>query len=84
MPTVKSLLTYENARQSLPIPQERFSHVHIDIVGPLPRSRGYSYLLTMQRLWCVDFFPLGFLDSAYQQQLLRTKVASSQATFGIC
>ncbi|KFD67383.1 hypothetical protein M514_20419, partial [Trichuris suis] len=29
------------------VPQDRFSHVHIDIVGPLPRSRGYSYLLTM-------------------------------------
>lgn len=30
-------------------PDERFSDVHIDIVGPLPQSRGYNYLLT-----CVD------------------------------
>ena len=29
----------------------RFEHVHIDIVGPLPFSRGYKYLLT-----CVDRF----------------------------
>lgn len=28
-------------------PQTRFSHVHMDIVGPLPSSEGYSYLLTM-------------------------------------
>lgn len=31
------------------LPDERFSHVHIDVVGPLPSSRGNSYLLT-----CVD------------------------------
>uniref|UniRef100_A0A5S6Q5K2 Integrase catalytic domain-containing protein n=1 Tax=Trichuris muris TaxID=70415 RepID=A0A5S6Q5K2_TRIMR len=30
-----------------PIPDRRFDHVHLDIVGPLPSSRGYSYLLTM-------------------------------------
>ncbi|CAL8102051.1 unnamed protein product [Calicophoron daubneyi] len=30
-------------------PDARFSHVHIDIVGPLPRVDGYEYLLT-----CVD------------------------------
>ena len=30
-------------------PDVRFDHVHIDIVGPLPSSGGYSYLLT-----CVD------------------------------
>ena len=28
-------------------PDARFSHVHIDIVGPLPVCQGYSYLLTM-------------------------------------
>ena len=32
---------------SIPVPTRRFSHVHIDIVGPLPSSQGYSYLLTM-------------------------------------
>nr|XP_054763165.1 uncharacterized protein LOC129269687 [Lytechinus pictus] len=30
-------------------PDARFSHVHIDLVGPLPSSEGNSYLLT-----CVD------------------------------
>ncbi len=32
-------------------PDARFDHVHVDIVGPLPPSQGYTYLLT-----CVDRF----------------------------
>ena len=28
-------------------PNERFEHVHIDIVGPLPPSNGYTYILTI-------------------------------------
>ena len=32
-------------------PDGRFSHVHVDVVGPLPASRGATYLLT-----CVDRF----------------------------
>ena len=27
-------------------PDARFAHVHVDIVGPLPSSQGYRYLLT--------------------------------------
>ena len=29
------------------LPTKRFSHVHIGLVGPLPPSEGYSYLLTI-------------------------------------
>ena len=36
---------------TLATPDARFSHIHIDLVGPLPPSQGYSYLLT-----CVDRF----------------------------
>ena len=32
-------------------PDQRFETVHVDIVGPLPPSQGYTYLLT-----CVDLF----------------------------
>ncbi len=32
-------------------PDARFDHVHLDLVGPLPPSNGYVYLLT-----CVDRF----------------------------
>ena len=34
--------------EKMEIPTARFSHVHVDIVGPLPLSRdGYTHLLTM-------------------------------------
>ncbi|GBN38314.1 Transposon Tf2-8 polyprotein [Araneus ventricosus] len=36
--TVSPLGTY-------PVPRHRFDHVHIDLVGPLPPSRGYTYAL---------------------------------------
>ena len=29
------------------VPQKRFSHINIDIVGPLPFSSGFTYLLTI-------------------------------------
>lgn len=35
----------------IPIPSDRFNHVHVDIVGPLPPSEGHSYCLT-----CIDRF----------------------------
>ena len=34
-----------------PPPDARFTHVHIDLVGPLPPCQGFTYLLT-----CVDRF----------------------------
>ena len=33
--------------QSFPVPSSRFQHLHVDIVGPLPPSRGYIYLFTI-------------------------------------
>ena len=33
--------------QSIPIPDRRFSHIHVDLVGPLPLSNGYSHLFTI-------------------------------------
>lgn len=36
---------------TFPEPDDRFQHVHVDLVGPLPPSRGFTYLLT-----CVDRF----------------------------
>ncbi len=34
--------------QPIPIPRRRFSHVHVDLVGPLPASEdGYLYIMTM-------------------------------------
>ena len=30
-----------------PVPQRRFSHIHVDVCGPLPPSRGHRFLLTV-------------------------------------
>jgi len=35
--------------EKIEVPFRRFSHVHVDLVGPLPSSHGYTYLLT-----CID------------------------------
>ena len=32
---------------SIPVPGRRFSHVHLDLVGPFPSSQEYNYILTM-------------------------------------
>jgi hypothetical protein len=28
----------------IPVPARRFAHIHVDLVGPLPRSAGFSYI----------------------------------------
>ena len=33
--------------ESIPIPQRRFAHIHVDLVGPLPRSSGFSHIFTV-------------------------------------
>ena len=33
--------------QRIDMPSQRFSHVHIDLVGPLPSVRGYTHMFTM-------------------------------------
>ena len=42
--TTTPLTTFNN-------PDVRFDHIHLDLVGPLPPSQGYTYLLT-----CIDRF----------------------------
>ena len=31
----------------IPVPHRRFAHLHVDLVGPLPPSRGHTYLFTI-------------------------------------
>ena len=39
---------YKAPVQPIPIPGRRFTHVHVDLVGPIPMSGdGYRYLFTM-------------------------------------
>ncbi|KAK7930700.1 hypothetical protein WMY93_007095 [Mugilogobius chulae] len=33
--------------EPFPIPARRFDHVHVDLVGPLPPSKGFTHLFTM-------------------------------------
>jgi hypothetical protein len=33
--------------EHIPVPHRRFSHLHIDLVGPLPKSGGYTHLFTI-------------------------------------
>ena len=33
--------------QDFPVPDARFQHVHVDLVGPLPPSHGFTYLFTI-------------------------------------
>ena len=66
----------------IPMPDTRFDVVHIDLVGPLPPSHGYTYLLT-----CVDRFtrwpealPLSTITA---EAVARTFVHGWVARFGI-
>jgi cleavage and polyadenylation specificity factor subunit 1 len=31
----------------IPVPHRRFAHIHVNLVGPLPPSRGHTYLFTI-------------------------------------
>lgn len=35
------------AAEPIPVPARRFSHIHVDLVGPLPPSRGFTHLFTV-------------------------------------
>ena len=44
---VKSFKTIRLVQGKIPVPDQRFSHLQVDIVGPLPLSEGQRYLLTI-------------------------------------
>ena len=33
--------------QQIPVPGRRFSHIHVDLIGPLPQSCAYTFLFTI-------------------------------------
>ena len=51
LPTCEGIPSYAHPLSTLPVPDARFQQIHLDIVGPLPPSRGFSYLLI-----CIDQF----------------------------
>ena len=52
--------------EKIEVPFRRFSHVHVDLVGPLPSSHGYTYLLTCldRSTWWPEVIPLTGIPTA--------------------
>ena len=69
--------------QPIPVPHQRFSHVHVDLVGPLPVSReGYRYLFTMldrSSRW-LEAVPLRTMET---EACVDALVAGWVARFGV-
>ena len=66
-----------------PVPKKRFSHIHVDICGPLPPSRGYKFLLTVvcRSTRFVDAIPM---VDATTQSCAEALLHSWTARHGIC
>ncbi|BHF62422.1 hypothetical protein SprV_0200540400 [Sparganum proliferum] len=66
---------------TFPSPDARFSHVHLDVVGPLPPSNGFTYLLT-----CVDRYTRWAeaipLPNVQAETIVKAFVSRWVATFG--
>ena len=43
----KVLSHIKSSVHHIPVPNRRFTHIHVDLVGPLPESNGFSYLFTI-------------------------------------
>jgi len=69
--------------EAIPIPEVPFSHVHVDLMGPLPMSeKGHTYLLTMvdrATRW-PEVTPL---SSIAAQEVADAFVATWVACFGV-
>lgn len=67
---------------SFPLPRTRFQHIHLDIVGPLPVSNGYSFILTLidrYSRW-PEAIPMKEVSA---QAVAKTFVVHHVARFGI-
>ena len=64
-------------------PGRRFSHIHLDLVGPLPRSKeGFNHLLTVvdhSSRW-LEAFPL---ESTSTESIANTFTSGWAASFGV-
>lgn len=69
--------------QSFPLPNARFDHVHLDIVGPLPTVRGgFKYLFTLVDRY--SRFPMAIpLRSATTSAIINSMVDKWISIFGL-
>jgi hypothetical protein len=59
---------------AIPVPHRRFAHIHVDLVDPLPMSRGHQYLFTVidrTTRW-PEAIPLASITAADYAQALFT------------
>ena len=47
LPEIKGPPPRPSPAAKIPIPQRRFSHIHVNIVGPLQQSNGFTHLFTI-------------------------------------
>ncbi len=66
----------------IPVPHHRFAHLHVDLVGPLPPSRGHTYLFTIidrTSRW-LEAIPLASITAA---DCARAPFAGWVSRFGV-
>jgi transposase InsO family protein len=71
------------ATQSIPVPERRFTHLHVDLVGPLPTSaEGFKYLFTIidRSTRLVEAIPVKNMEAATITDAL---VAGWVSRFGV-
>ena len=58
--TIKPTKKINPKAKEFPVPETRFTHLHTDVVGPLPESEGMKYILTIlcRRTKWVECIPL--------------------------
>lgn len=64
------------------VPERRFDHVNVDLVGPLPPSHGSTHLLTIvdRTTSCLEAVPLSSTTTA---KVVRTVIRMWIARFGV-
>ena len=73
---------FHSSGPAILVPTRRFSHIHINIVGPLPSSQGFSYLLTMiNRTTCwPEVAPLASISA---ESCVRAYLSTWDSRFGV-